>query len=310
MSDWAIECDGLTKDYGTHRALWDLNLRVRRGTVCALLGRNGCGKTTTIKLLLGLLRPTRGRCRVLGHDSLRLPDDVRERIGYLVEGHPLYRIWKIRQLEQFVRAFHPKWDAALFARTLERFEVDPSRRVQTLSRGQRGMVALALVLAAEPEVLILDDPAIGLDAVVRRQFLEAMIGAIQHEGRTILFASHHLPDVERVADRVVILEKGVLRVDCPTHEFLENVKRIEFNSAGDLEAARTLPGVLDVERRGTRAAITVVHWNADKRARLEALGAVDVEEVPLNLEEAFVAYAGRREPAKAARDIAVAKKGA
>lgn len=285
MTDWAVECRGLTRDYGTHRALWDLNLRIPRGSVCALLGRNGCGKTTTIKLLLGLLRPTRGSCRVLGHDSQDLPDAVRRRIGYLVEGHPLPRTWRLRQVESFVRAFSPAWDRELFARTLERFEIEPRRRVWTLSRGQRGLAALALVLAAGPELLILDDPAMGLDALIRRQFLESMVQIIQKEGRTILLATHHLADVERVADRVAILEKGVLRVDAPVDEFLDRVRRVEFAAPADLAS---MPGLL--ESNGTSAVIA--NFDDAARERLRALG--EFEESPLNLEDAFIAFAGRR----------------
>ncbi|HVR87174.1 MAG TPA: ABC transporter ATP-binding protein, partial [Planctomycetota bacterium] len=184
MIECAIECEGLTKEFGPNRAVWDLHLRIPRGTVCGFLGRNGCGKTTTIKLLMGFLRPTRGTCKVLGHPSFDMPDPVRAKVGYLIEGHPLYRAWKVRQIEAFVRTFYPRWDEALFRDLLTRFEIDPATRVWNLSRGQRGMVALGLVLASGPEVLVLDDPALGLDAIARRTFLETVIKVIQKEGRT------------------------------------------------------------------------------------------------------------------------------
>lgn len=291
MNDYAIECSGLTKDYGPKRALWDLSLRVPRGSVYALLGRNGCGKTTTIKLLMGLLRPTRGTCRVLGEPSDAMSESVRERIGYLVEGHPLPRTWRVRQLERFVRAFYRTWDASFYARCLDRFEIDASQRVWSLSRGQRGLVALALTAAPNPELMVLDDPSIGLDAVVRRTFLESMVELIQREGRTILFASHHLADVERVADRIGILENGVLRADCTVETFLARVRRVEFALAGELGE---FPGLLDVRRNGERVTITVANYGGGLDERLTAMGARDVEAVPLNLEDAFVAYAGRK----------------
>jgi ABC-2 type transport system ATP-binding protein len=298
MSDWAIECQGLTKEFARTRAVWDLTLRVPRGGVYGLLGRNGCGKTTTIKLLLGLLAPTRGSCRVMGHDSLTMPEEVRERVGYLIEGHPLYRTWTVRRLADFTRALYRRWDGALFDETLRQFEIDPRSWVWSLSRGQRGMVALALVLATSPEVLILDDPALGLDAVARRRFLETMVKVIQSEGRTILFASHHLGDVERVADRIAVLDRGVLRVDCPTEEFIERVRRVELEGeAGKLE---NFPGLLDVEQRGSRVSLTLVNLDDEKRDRLRALAPSGFEEVPLNLEDAFIAYTGSRalRPAK------------
>lgn len=292
MSDWAIECEGLTRDFGKKRAVWDLTLRVPRGCVYGLLGRNGCGKTTTIKLLLGLLRPTRGACRVLGQSSWGMPPGVRERVGYLIEGHPLYRAWTIRQLESFTRAFYVRWDGAAFRQVMGRFELEPSRRIWGLSRGERGMVALALLLASRPEVLILDDPAMGLDAIARRQFLETMIQVIQAEGRTILFASHHLADVERVADRVAVMDRGVLRADCPTDEFLARVRRVEL--AADAAGLDDLPGLLDVDRRNGRTAVTLVDFDDAKRERLRALVPGGFEEVPLNLEDAFIAYTGSR----------------
>ncbi|MBI2931885.1 MAG: ABC transporter ATP-binding protein [Planctomycetes bacterium] len=294
MTEWVIECEGLTKDYGRKRAVWDLNLRVPKGCVTGLLGRNGCGKTTTIKLLLGLVEPTRGAARVLGHPSTDLPEDVRERVGYLIEGHPLYRSWRIRQLESFTRAFYRRWDTQLFAKVLSRSELDPAQRVWSLSRGQRGMVALALVLASEPELLILDDPAIGLDPVVRRTFLEAVIQMIHAEGRTILFASHHLADVDRVADRIVILEKGVLRVDCAVHEFMERVRRVSFDVKGDAPALEDFPGLLECDVRGSSATLTIANFDDEKRDRLRRLVADGFQEIPLNLEDAFISYAGRR----------------
>lgn len=309
MTDYVIECEGLTRDFGTQRAVWDVTFRVPRGCVYGILGRNGSGKTTTIKMLMGLLRPTRGSCRVLGQESWSMPEDVREKTGHLIEGHPLYRSWRIRQLRSFTRSFYRRWDDRLFAEVVERFELDPAKRVWSLSRGQRGMVALALVLAARPEILILDDPTMGLDAIVRRKFLETMIQVIQAEGRTILFASHHLGDVERVADRIAILERGVLRVDCPTHEFIQRVRRVE----ADLERAspdlESFPGLLSLERRDSRLVMTLVNLDEEKRLRLRALLPGGFEEIPLNLEDAFIAYAGRR-PARAVSGSPALVKGA
>ncbi len=291
--NWAIDCDGLTRDFGSKRAVWDLGLKVPTGCVYGLLGRNGSGKSTTLKMLLGMLPPTRGACRLLGEDSAALSPATRRRVGYLLEGHPLWRTWRVSQLRDLVRPHHSAWNDRLFDETLERFEIDPSRRVWTLSRGQRGMVNLALVLAPEPELLIMDDPALGLDPVVRRRFLEMMIQVLHREGRTVLFASHNLADVERVADRVGILENGVLRVDCRTDEFLEGVRRVEFAGSPPPELG-TFPGLLEVEAKGDRTVLSVAAFDDEKRRQLSALLPQGYEEVPLSLEDAFVAYAGRR----------------
>lgn len=307
MADWAIECEGLTKDYSEKRAVWDLSLRVPAGSVYGLLGRNGCGKTTTIKLLLGMLHPTRGSCRVLGSPSDRMPEEIRRRVGYLAEDHPLYPLWRVRWLEQFCRAFYPRWDRALFRDTLDRFGVDPNQRVGKLSRGQRGLVALTLVLSGNPEVLILDDPSMGLDPVVRRQFLEAMVDLIQKEGRTVFLASHQLVDVERLADRIGIMEDGVLRVDCRTEEFVDSVRKVEIRVQDEMSRLERMPGFLGKEPRGNLLTAVFADLDDEKRKRLKELSPGHYEEIPLNLEEAFVAYAGRHVPKEFSRATAFAK---
>ena len=173
----------LTKYYDAHCAVDGLNLRVAQGTVYGLLGRNGAGKTTAIKMLLGMAHPSYGRAEVLGEDSLHLRPETRARIAYLAEGHPLYRWMTIKQAVQFTGAFYERWNQHLLEQILDHFELSPRRRIRRLSRGQQAQVALALAVATDPEVLILDDPTLGLDTVVRRDFLESLIQIIQRRGR-------------------------------------------------------------------------------------------------------------------------------
>jgi ABC-2 type transport system ATP-binding protein len=218
----------LTKYYDAQCVVDGLDLRVAQGTVYGLLGRNGAGKSTTIKMLLGMVHPSYGRAEVLGEDSAQLRPETRARIAYLAEGHPLYRWMTIGQAVCFNRAFYQseRWNQRLLEQILDHFELSPKRKIRRLSRGQQAQVALALAVATDPEVLILDDPTLGLDTVVRRDFLESLIQIIQRRGRTILFSSHILGDVERVADRIGILDDGVLRVDCPTDHFKESVQKV------------------------------------------------------------------------------------
>ena len=221
----AVVTRGLTKYYGGRPVVHALNLQIPGGCVYGLLGRNGAGKSTAIRMLTGLLQADAGEAQLLGEDSRNLSPETRARIAYIAEGHPLYGGMTIDRIERFTRAFYPRWNGGLFARIIEHFELPRRRKLRRLSNGQRAQVSLALAVAPEPELLILDDPTLGLDTVVRRDFLESMIQIIQRAGRTILFSSHILGDVERVADRIGILVDGVLRVDCTTDHFRDAVRK-------------------------------------------------------------------------------------
>jgi len=158
-----IKTQGLTRYFGSKAAVYELNLEVPRGTVFAFLGRNGSGKTTTIRLLLGLMRPTRGTGSILGYDIRALTPDVRARIGYLTEEHQLYGWMTVRECRDFQSRFYPKWNEKIFRGIVGHFGLDVQARVRALSRGERAGLCLALTLAPEPELLVLDDPALGLD---------------------------------------------------------------------------------------------------------------------------------------------------
>jgi ABC-2 type transport system ATP-binding protein len=295
MADAVIRTFGLTRYFGAKAAVQDLSFEVPRGGVFAFLGLNGSGKTTTIRMLLGLLEPTRGRAVVLGHDAAGLPPAVRARIGYLAESHPLPGWMTVRESERFQAAFYPAWNADLFRAVTGHFSLDPAAKAKDLSRGQRAGLALALTLAAEPELLILDDPALGLDPVARRALLEAMVFVTRRQDRTIFFSSHFLPEVERVADRVAVLDRSVLRCCCPVETFRARVKRIALSFAGPPPAIPPIPGLLRYAVEGTRVEAAVVPDEAGATRRaLEALGAQTIEEMPVSLEDAFLDYLGER----------------
>ena len=191
MSDIVLQTKNLTKYYGKRLALDHLNLSVRRGCIYGLLGRNGAGKTTAIKLLLGLMKPTCGSSSFFDCDSQQLTPKIRQRIGYVTEGHRLFRWMTIGQLQQFQRPFFDgDFNDKLFDDMLEYFELSKKQKIKQLSNGQRAQVSLALAIAPNPELLIMDDPTLGLDTVARRQFLELALDVLQQDGRTILFCSH------------------------------------------------------------------------------------------------------------------------
>jgi ABC-2 type transport system ATP-binding protein len=210
MSAPAIAVEGLTRRFGKHVAVDRLSFEVETGRVCGFLGRNGAGKTTTIRMLMNLLRPNAGRMTVLGLDPRRQTVDLMRRVGYVGETPAMHGWMRVRELVRFTAGFYKSWDDAQVASLVERFGIDPGQRVKHLSRGTNAQLALALALGHNPDLLILDEPSTGLDPIVRRDFLEGIIQLIQEEGRTVLFSSHLVHEVERVADQVVIIEEGRL----------------------------------------------------------------------------------------------------
>jgi ABC-2 type transport system ATP-binding protein len=223
---------------------------------------------------------------------------MRARIGYVGEGHPLPRWMKVKDVVAYQASAFPTFDRALCLRWLERFAVPPKRRVVHLSRGMRAQVALAVALAPRPDFVVMDDPALGLDTVARREFLEVMIDLIQEEGRTLLLTSHVLTDVERVADRVVLLVRGAVRVDAPLDDVRRLVRRYELVHAGvPPETLEPIAGLVRARRRQGRWTVTVRGDEADVRAAVRASGAEVAGVEPLSLEDVFVEYTSREEVA-------------
>jgi ABC-2 type transport system ATP-binding protein len=292
--DPVIAARGLTRFFGRKCAVDSLSFRVPLGSVFAFIGRNGAGKTTTIRMLLGLLEPTRGSSTILGHDSTDLPPAVRARIGYIAEGHPVYAWMCVGQYGRFQSGFYPRWNQDLFAAVTDHFSIDPRTKAGHLSHGQRAGLHLAMTLAVEPEVLVLDDPATGLDPAARRSLLEAMVYFTRGRERTIFFSSHLLDDVERVADQVAVLDYSVLRACCSVETFCDRVRRLvaRFPAAPprDLPA---LPGLLQAARDENELSLIMVDPNGEAHRLLESLGALAVDEQPVGLEEALIAYVGR-----------------
>ncbi len=295
MTEAVIETRGLTRYFGVKCAVDGLNLAVPRGCVFGFLGRNGSGKTTTIRMLLGLLDPTRGSCRVLGHDSANLPPGVRARIGYLAEGHHVYGWMRVAECGWFQSRFFDRWNHEVFNSVIDYFRLNPRAKAGSLSRGERAGLCLALTLAPEPELLILDDPALGLDPVARRGLLEAMVHVTRRTDRTILFSSHLLSDVERVADRIAVIDSGRLRACCGLEYFRERVRRLVLRFPGRPPELPAIAGLLESIRSEREIAVTIVGEKGKADEELARVGAERIEQVPIDLEEAFISYVGKRD---------------
>ncbi len=288
----AIVTDGLTKWYGSKCVVNSLSLRVPEGCVYGFLGRNGAGKSTTIKMLTGMVHPDDGSATLLGQDVTTMPLKMRERIAYLAEGHPLYLWMTIDGLMRFTRPFYPAWDQRLFDQIVEHFQLDRKKKIRHLSKGQVAQVSLALGIAPDPELLILDDPTLGLDTVVRRDFLESLIQIIQKKGRTIFLSSHVLGDVERVADRIGVMVDGVLRVDCPTDEFKQSIRRVVLTFDGPPPAFSGCDGLVATHSEDRKLDLVIVGFGDSHREQFAALTPQpkSIEVVELNLEDAFIEY--------------------
>ncbi len=286
----AIETDKLTRYYNGRCAVNQVTLKVPEGCVYGLLGPNGSGKTTTIKMLLGLLKPTRGVARLFGHESSQLPRGLRDRIGYVAEGHELYRSASIKELARFQSAFFSRWNEASFRQMIEHFRLLPAQRIRQLSNGQRAQVSLALTLACEPDLLVMDDPTLGVDPVIRRRFLESMIQLINQKGRTVLFSSHVLSDVERVAHRIGILAFGVFRVDCTLTEFKEKLRRVRVAFEERVPSLLDLPGLVWIQAGPHETILTIAHYDGTHEAALRHRGARTIEVLDSTLEDLFIDY--------------------
>jgi len=215
MSEAVIDVSELTRRFGATTALDSVSLSLPRGAVYGLVGANGAGKTTLIKHLLGLLRAESGSVRVFGLDPIADPVGVLSRIGYLSEENDLPDWMRVDELIRYSRAFYPAWDDAYAEELRQAFALHPTARIKDLSRGQKARAGLLVALAHRPELLLLDEPSSGLDPVVRRDILEAIMRTIAHEGRTVLFSSHLLEEVERVADHITMISHGRIALSAP-----------------------------------------------------------------------------------------------
>src|SRR5471032_2332540 len=222
VSESVIDVSKLTRRFGAKTALASVSLSMPRGAVYGLVGANGAGKTTLIKHILGLLRAESRSVRVFGLDPVADPVAVLSRIGYLSEENDLPRWMRVPELIRYSRAFYPAWDDGYAEELRQTFALDAAARIRNLSKGQKARAGLLIALAYRPELLVLDEPSSGLDPIVRRDILGAVLRTIADEGRTVLFSSHLLEEVEQVADHVTILRSGIVVLSAPLDEIRES----------------------------------------------------------------------------------------
>ncbi len=293
MSDApAITTSGLSKDYGSGRGLFGLDLEVRRGEVFGFLGPNGAGKSTTLRLLLSLIRPTAGSARVLGLDTVGGSLEIHRRVGFLPGDLALYPKLTGQVVLEFFAQLRGGVDARVRDALVERFGAELDRPIRELSSGNRQKLGLVQAFMHEPELLILDEPVAGLDPLVQQSF-HALLGEVSAEGRTVLLSSHTLSEVERVTDRLAILRSGRLVVV----DSVDNLRRvavqrleIEFGAPVDPREFRRLPGVVDVDAAGTTLTVSF-EGSADAVVKAAAVHEVQaIRPRADDLEDIFLRY--------------------
>jgi len=296
-TDCVIDTDELCLQYRGKLALNRLTLRLPRGGIHAFVGANGAGKSSLFRVLLGFEPLTSGSARVLGHDCGRLTPELRGRIGFVNEEHTLPGWMRVRDLMRMQRRHYEqdgrqRWNGARFDEVLSHFNVLPEQRVGELSRGERAGLNLALALAQSPELLILDEPTLGLDVVAKRAFLDAMLASSIDDGSTIVYCSHQMDEIERVADNLVILERGSLRTMSGPDDFCERVQLWVAEFPFKAPEVNELHGVLQVQQLdGLTHIVTFDQQDgAAFEARLKLLGARRVQAMALGLDRAVNAF--------------------
>jgi ABC-2 type transport system ATP-binding protein len=291
IDPFVIETADLWKSYGGVEAVRGLSLQVPAGSICGFLGRNGAGKTTTIKILLGMARPTSGQAHVFGlaADAPEASVEIRRRTGFVSDEKDLYDYMTVAEMIRFTAPFFPRWRANLEQRYLRKFELPPDRKVKALSRGMRTKLALLLALCRGADLLILDEPTSGLDPAMTEEVLQTLVAHVAGEETTVFFSSHQIAEVDQIADRVAIIDRGRAVVMGALDDLRENFRRIHLVFEGDApEPAFRAPGVERVRRKGR--VLTVLSSAGAERILDEAraLSPVSVDVVPVTLKEIFL----------------------
>jgi ABC-2 type transport system ATP-binding protein len=288
MTKPIVQLDHLQKGFDAKTVLRGIDLAIEPGTVLGLLGSNGSGKTTLIKCALGLLRPTTGSASVFGENAWDLSASAKARLGYVPQEVTTYPWMRVRQVIAYTAAFYPNWKQSFVDELCRRWHVPLEDRIGALSTGQLQTVGIVLALGHEPELLILDEPVASLDPSARREFLRTILDLLESHERTILFSTHITSDLERVANRVAILEDGQIRFHGELDELKDRVKRLRISSRHDLPASFAVPGSLRCEVAGANATVSVANFDERLAADMRQTWDADVAIQDLNLEEIFV----------------------
>lgn len=291
-----ISVRNLTQRYGRGRVIYsDLSFEVPKGRILGLLGKNGTGKTTTINILMGYLRPQRGECRIFGEDITCLSPATRARIALLIEGHVQYSFMTIGQIERFYSRFYPRWNREAYYELMNKLHVTPDQKISSMSCGQRSQVALGLILAQNADLLVLDDFSLGLDPGYRRLFIDYLREFAKAEEKTVFMTSHIIQDLERLIDDCIILDYGKILTQMPVADLLRDFGRYTFTTHSDISPALTSQVIVNPAKIRDEAEVYSFAGEEAVRAELSRLGvkAEDFRRTEMSLEDAFIGLTGK-----------------
>ena len=287
--DAVIKINNLSHSYGKKIALHDVSFDIPKGRVFGLVGENGAGKTTLIQHMLGSLSPDSGSITLFGTEPTKDPAHVLERIGYLSEDRDLPLWMRVSELMNYTRAFYPNWDESYAQKLLQQFRLSPSAKIRTLSRGEKARAGLLMALAHKPELLLLDEPSSGLDAVSRSEILGVVVRSVTEEGRTVVFSSHLLDEVERVVDDVAMIRNGKLELLMSMEDLRTHHQRRVVELPEGVDEFPALDYVIHAQGEGREWAV-ISHGEANAtRHALEDLGARILDESVPSLNTVFIA---------------------
>jgi len=291
----AIECKNLTHYYGKKLVYENLNISVPEGRILGLLGKNGAGKTTTINILNGFLQPRSGMCLIYGENTQHLTPENKARIGFLIEGHIQYAFMNIHQIEKFYSGFYKKWNPEPYWELMSKLKVAPRQKISTMSCGQRSQVALGLILAQDPDLLILDDFSMGLDPGYRRLFIDYLREYAKSKKKTIFTTSHIIQDMERLIDDVLVMDYNRVLAQRDVHEFMREFKQFYFeleNPEIDLSKEEF---VANLEKVHDKVELYTYESEEFVRNFLEKNGIKyhGFQHVKMGLEDAFIGLTGK-----------------
>ncbi len=298
--DHVIETHGLSKRYGRKLALDHLDLHIPRGRIHAIVGANGAGKSTLFRILLGFLAPSAGRARILGRDSQQLTPADRGRIGFVNEEHTLPGWMRVSTIARMHHREYPRWNQHAYDEVIGHYHVLPEQKVGQLSRGERAGFNLALALARSPELLILDEPTLGLDVVAKRAFLESLLYRNAADDCTVVYCSHQMEEIERVADNLIILERGRLMHMSAPDEFCSRVTHWVADIPFKGPEPSTVPGLLERQRLDGLHHYLVLDQDEGFAEFLRGVGARSIQSMPVGLDRAVNAFLAKNHAAPAA----------
>jgi ABC-2 type transport system ATP-binding protein len=288
MTDATVDASNLSKAFGDKQVLQGMSFGVSPGDVIGVLGKNGAGKTTLLELMLGFTPPTGGAVRVFGHESYSLPGSIKSRVGFVPQQDELLDQLSVADQLRVISSFYPRWDSALISRLCGEWGMNLDARIKGMSVGERQKLSILLAFGHRPDLLILDEPVASLDPIARRQFLEQLLTISADGQRAIVFSSHIVSDIERLANRIWIIKDGRLDWQGDLDSLKESILRLHIRGSGAELPALNIPGLLHLRRDGAFATAVVRDWTPEAQEALEKSAPVQIEVEALGLEEIFV----------------------